>query len=34
VLLAVKEGRSKPYGEATSLWNRLRKSTLDIKRKM
>ena len=34
VLLAVKEGRVKPYGEATSLWNRLRKSTLDIKRKI
>lgn len=34
VLLAVKEGRVKPYGKATSLWNRLRKSTLDIKRKI
>jgi len=34
VLLAVKEGRAKPYGKATSLWNRLRKSTLDIKRKI
>jgi len=34
VLLAVKEGRVKPYGKATSLWNRLRKSTLDIRRKI
>ncbi len=34
VLLAVKEGRVKPYGNATSLWNRLRKSTLDIRRKI
>ena len=34
VLLAVKEGRAKPYGKATSLWDRLRKSTLDIKRKI
>jgi len=34
VFLAVKEGRTKPCGKATSLWNRLRKSTLDIKRKM
>jgi predicted metal-dependent phosphoesterase TrpH len=34
VLLAVKEGRTKPYGSATSLWNRLKKSTLDVKRKI
>ena len=34
VFLAVKEGRTKPCGKATSFWNRLRKSTLDIKRKM
>jgi len=34
VLLAVKEGRVEPCGKATSLWNRLRKSTLDIKRKI
>ncbi len=34
VLLAVKEGRVKPYGKPTSFWNRLRKSTLDIKRRI